>query len=433
MLFERIAVLLPSGVALDQYVGIKGSIISYIGSKMPDHSETYGEIYPGKGKLLMPGFVNAHSHTPMTLMRGYGENMTLHDWLQQRIFPFEACMTGRDIYYATLLGIAEMVRFGIVSTTDMYCKLDDMARAFLESGAKVNLSNGVTNFDKKAYLELDATKEAYSAIKAYHMEGNGRIRIDLCVHAEYTSDEATVLAVAEDVARRELRAHVHISETQMEHEQCKERHQGKTPVEYFASCGLFNVPTTAAHCVWIEEKDFEILAQKGVTVATCPKSNLKLASGVFNAEAAHRKGVRYAIGTDSVASNNNLNMIEEIRMFLLAQKGFSGNPRLITPEEALYAATRAGALSQGREDCGEIREGYRADLVVMDVSGPWMWPAHDLLHNVVYSASGSDVVLTMCDGKVLYRDGTFPTIDLERVLSEVEGSRVRILSALQGL
>lgn len=425
MLFEQIAILLPDGsIAQNQYVATKGSEIAYIGAEKP--AAGYGETYAGRGRLLLPGFVNAHSHTPMTLMRGYGENLTLHDWLRQRIFPFEAQMTGEDIYWATLLGIAEMVRYGIVSTTDMYTDLSYMARAFAESGAKANLSNGVTNFTGAAYADIAATKDAHAALRDFHMAQDGRIRIDLSVHAEYTSDEETVRAVAEDAQARGLRVHVHVSETRMEHEECKERHGGLTPTQYLAACGLFDTPATAAHCVWIEDADRDILREKGVTVATCPKSNLKLASGVFDMRAAQRAGVRYAIGTDSVASNNNLNMIEELRTFLLAQKGFSGDPTLVTPQEALYAATRAGALAQGRLDCGEIRVGNRADLAVLDIASPCMHPARHLLNNVAYASSGSDIVLTMCDGAVLYRDGTYPTIDIERTLYQVDAAYTRI-------
>lgn len=340
-------------------------------------------------------------------------------------------MTGQDIYWASLLGIAEMVRYGITATTDMYTKLDDMARAFHDAGVKINLSNGAVNFSGASYGELNSTAETYAALRDWHMAGDGRIRIDFSLHAEYTSDEATVRAIAEDAKKHGCRMHVHVSETKAEHEGSKERHGGRTPARYLADCGLFDVPATAAHCVWIDDEDREILREKGVTVATCPKSNLKLASGVFDARAALNAGVSFAIGTDSVASNNNLNMLEEIRTFLLAQKGFSGDPTLITPMEALYAATRAGALAQGRQDCGEIQEGYRADLVVLDVSSPGMQPMHDLIGNVGYTASGSDIVLTMCDGVVVYRDGTYPTIDVARAVSEVQASCTRILGDLK--
>lgn len=427
MLFENIAILLPDGIRKNKFLLTEGKRIACIGDAPPD--AYVGERYDGRGKLLLPGFVNAHSHTPMTLMRGYGENMVLSDWLTQRIFPFEALMTGQDIYWASLLGIMEMLRFGITSTTDMYSSIDDMARAFEESGAKINLSSGVVNLGGAAYDSLGAVREAHLARKAWHGAGDGRILIDFSLHAEYTSNESTVRALAEDAKAHGVSMHVHVSETKPEHDECKAR-RGRTPARYLYDCGLFDTPTTAAHCVWIEAEDFDILREKGVTVGTCPKSNLKLASGIFDARRAIEKGVSFAIGTDSVASNNNLNMLEEIRCFLLAQKGFSGDPTLITPMEAFYAATRAGALAQGRVDVGEIRAGNRADLAVLDLSAPWTQPVHDLLHNAAYTASGSDILLTMCDGNVLYRDGQYPTIDAARVVAEVEAARVRICNAL---
>ncbi len=428
MLFEHIAMLTSEGIVPDQYVAVQGEKIACIGREKPDGP--FGETYGGRGRLLLPGFVNAHSHTPMTLLRGYGENLPLSDWLTQRVFPFEARLTGQDIYWATLLGIAEMARYGITSTTDMYFRLDDMARAFAESGAKANLSNGATNFDGSPYAALGSTKETHDAIRDWQGAENGRVRVDLSLHAEYTSDEATDRAVAEDAKKLGCRVHVHVSETREEHEGCKTRRNGRTPARYHAECGLFDVPATAAHCVWIEDEDRDILREKGVTVATCPKSNLKLGSGVFDARKAIDKGVRFAIGTDSVASNNNLNMLEELRVFLLAQKGFSMDPTLISPLEAFRAATRAGALAQGRDDCGEIRVGNRADLTVLDMRSPAMQPVHDMLNNAAYTASGSDIVLTLCDGRVLYRDGAFPTIDIERVTREVDASRRRILGEL---
>lgn len=428
MLFERIAVLTPDGIVPDQYVAVEGTRVVYMDAQRPD--KLYGEYYKGEGKLLMPGFVNAHSHTPMTLMRGYGENMNLSDWLHRRIFPFEAQMTGEDIYWATLLGIAEMVRYGITSTTDMYCKLDDMARAFAQSGAKINLSNGITNFGGTPYETLSGVQEAHAAVRDWQGAEDGRILVDMSLHAEYTSNEATDRAVAEDARRLGCRVHVHVSETKAEHDECKVRRGGRTPARYHADCGLFDMPATAAHCVWLEDKDFDILAEKGVTVGVCTKSNLKLSSGVFNAHKAMEKGVRFALGTDSVASNNNLNMIEEIRMFLLAQKGFSGDPAFMTPLGALNAATISGAHAQGRADCGEVKVGNRADLVVLGVASPAMQPAHDLVNNVVFSASGSDIEMTMCDGKILYRQGVYLTIDTERVMYEVNATRKRILGML---
>jgi 5-methylthioadenosine/S-adenosylhomocysteine deaminase len=224
--------------------------------------------------------------------------------------------------------------------------------------------------------------------------------------------------------------HVHVSETKAEHEGCKERRGGLTPVEYLGGLGLFDTAATAAHCVWVEEKDMAILEEKGVTVASCPVSNLKLASGVCDVPALMDRGVNVAIGTDSVASNNNLNMVEEMKFFALLNKERRGDPTCITPRQTVDAATVAGARSQGRNDCGRVEAGYRADLIVLDLGGPHMQPVHDLYNNLVYAASGGDVMLTVVDGKIVYEDGTWPTIDIERVKAEAGRATTRILGAL---
>ena len=206
--------------------------------------------------------------------------------------------------------------------------------------------------------------------------------------------------------------------------------RGKNSGEALNELGAFETRTTAAHCVWITEEDMEIFKEKGVTVASCPVSNLKLASGVADIPALFDHGINVAIGTDSVASNNSLNFIEEMKVFALLNKAKYGDPTLVTPVQTLRAATYAGAVSQGREDCGLLKEGGRADLIVLDISVPYMRPVHDLATNLVYSASGSDVVLTMCDGKILYREGQFLTIDVEKATAEVENACRRILSQL---
>ena len=430
MLFKNITILDENYNAKEgMYVGIKGDTIDYIGKEAP--ADSYGESYDGKGKVLMPGFVNAHAHTPMTLMRGYGENLTLQDWLNTRIFPFEDKLSADSVYYGMLLGIAESLRFGIVSTTDMYYFGDDMAKAILESGVKNNLGRGVVNFTDQDIYNLPGFLETKHLFDTYHNAGNGRLKVDVSLHAEYTSNPKTAYQLAEYSAQVGANMHVHISETKREHEECKERHEGKTPVKYLDEMGLFKSKTTAAHCVWVEEEDMDILAARGVTVASCPLSNLKLASGVCNVPMLLEKGVNVAIGTDSVASNNSLNFIEEMKFFAVANKEKRSNPVLITPQETLHAATSAGAKAQGRDDCGKLAVGYKADLIVLDVWQPHMRPIHDLATNIVYSASGSDVVLTMVDGRVLYKNGEYCTIDLEKVIYGVEKETNRILGELK--
>ncbi|MBO4330662.1 MAG: amidohydrolase, partial [Oscillospiraceae bacterium] len=389
MLFGNICYISPNFEAVaGAYVGTEGRHITYVGSEPPHDGEKYGRVVDGRGKLLIPGFFNAHSHLAMSLMRGYGEGLALSEWLSERIFPFEAKLRPDDIYWGTLLGCAELLRFGAVSCSDMYLDCAAAGRAFADSGMKASFSACFTGEGDCRVLSRFADAEA--AAGRFHMLDDGRLRVDMSLHAEYTSDEALVRSLARACAETGLRMHVHVSETALEVRQCRERHGGLSPVEYLSGCGLFDVPTTAAHCVAVSGRDMEILREKNVTVATCPKSNLKLADGVCPAAELMRSGVRVALGTDSVTSNNNLNMLEEARFLSLLQKNFGGDPAALSPAETLFAASRAGALAQGRDDCGLIAPGYRADLAVVDISGVSWQPVHDLMNNLIYSGSGSD-------------------------------------------
>lgn len=428
MLFKDISVICEGlDVRGNMYVGTAEDKIEYIGTKIPE--KDYGETYDGKGKLLMSGFYNAHAHSPMTLLRGYGENMRLAQWLDEKIFPFEAKLNEDDVYWGTLLALAESVRYGIVSSTDMYYHCDRMAEAVLESGTKNNLSRGIVNFSDLSIKEQQSYNEIGSVFKEYHNAGNGRIKIDICVHAEYTSNPETVGVISAYARELGLNMHLHLSETKQEHDGCKARHN-KTPAEYFNDLGGFDAKTTAAHCVWLEGDDFDILAAKGVSVATCPVSNMKLASGICNVPLLLEKGVNVALGTDSVSSNNNLNFIEDMKFLACAAKVRDMDPTALTPKDVIYAATKAGADSQGRDDCGTVRQGNKADLIILDIDQPYMYPVHDVLTNIVYSASGSDIKMTMADGKILYKDGEYKTMDIEKIIFETEKSKTRILSEL---
>lgn len=400
-----------------QYVGVKDGVIAYIGDTAPE--EDYGERYDGRHRLLLPGFYNIHSHAPMTLLRGYAENLPLQRWLNEKVFPFEDKLTDEAVYYGTQLAIAEMLACGTVSFTDMYFFLNGMTRAILESGIKCNLSRGLTVFDGSSYEQTAAYADNLRLLGEWQGAGGGRLRGDLCIHGEYTSTPRVVEAVAAQAREHGVRMHIHLSETQAEHEGCKQRH-GMTPAAYMRAHGVFDVPTTAAHCVWLEEDDFSILKDCGVTVACCPASNLKLASGYANVPKMLDMGIRVALGTDGAASNNNLNIMQDLYLFGVVYKGYFRDSTLITPAQALYAATRAGALSQGREDGGRIALGYRADLCVIDTDTPQFTPMTDAACNVVYAAQGADIRLTMVDGEVLYQDGAYPTIDIEKCRAEVQ-------------
>jgi len=415
VLFKNITVIDENYEArLNYYLAVKGNTIEYIGPERPFGD--WGEEYDGSRKAAMPGYFNIHCHVPMTLLRGFGEGLPLDRWLKERVFPFEALLTGEEMYWGAMLGIAEMLKSGAVSFTDMYMELPDLCRAVEESGIKANLSNGTTGFspddrfkDGKAYRELKYMME-YTAAQSHD-----RIIADASLHAEYTSHELLVRDVAEFAKENGLRLHLHLSETKNEHEECKLRRNGMTPAQWFRHCGVLDVPVTAAHCVWVENEDMEIMANHGVTAAHCPTSNLKLGSGIAQVQAMLQKGIHVGIGTDGASSNNNLNVHEEVNLASLLQKGILRDPSAMNPQETLRAACLNGALSQGRKDCGCLKAGNRADIVVYDMDKPHLQPAFDVLSNILFSAQSDDIVLNMVDGKTLYRDGELTTIDLEQV------------------
>ncbi len=428
MLFKRINVL-DENLQLQQncYVGVRSGRIVYLGNERP--AGEWDREYDGSGKLLMSGFYNAHAHSPMTLMRGYGENLKLQDWLNKKIFPFEAKLDGDAVYWGTMLALAESFRFGIVSTSDMYYFCDDMARAFADSGAKGNIARSVANVTGEAPATLESLRETREFYNNYNGAEDGRILVDMSLHAEYTSDPATARAIADYARSIDTRMQVHVSETKTEHEECIARH-GKTPAAYLEEMGIFDVPAVAAHCVHATDEDLEIFRRKGVTVAVNPVSNMKLDSGICNSARMLSKGVQVAIGTDSVASNNSLNFIEEMKLMAIGGKIAADNPTAVTPREVLNAATVGGAKAQGRGECGALKVGNRADIIVIDLAVPNMHPVHDILNNIVYSASGSDVLMTMIDGRVVYENGEYTTIDVQKVLYEAVAATKGILTSL---
>lgn len=428
MLFEHIDYLDENfEVQKNAFIGIKDGKIAYIGTEKPQ--EDFGEVYNGKHGLMMSGFVNAHSHAPMTLLRGYGENLPLDRWLNEKIFPFEDKLTDSAIAASTTLACAEMIRFGTVSFSDMYFFSQTMAKSILDSGIKCNLSRGLTVFSDQDYEQLEAYKDNMDLLKNYQNAGNGRLKIDLCIHGEYTTTPKVVEAIAKHAKSENVNVHIHLSETKKEHEECKQRH-GKTPAKYFADLGLFDQPTTAAHCVWVEDEDIELFKKYGVTVVCNPVSNMKLASGFAPIPKMLEKGINIALGTDGCASNNNLNIMQDLYLFALLYKGVTGDPTIVTPKQALSAATLNGFKSQGRMDSGKISVGQKADIIVINTDVPNMYPATDIACNLVYAAQGSDIKLTMVDGKVLYKDGEYLTIDIEKAKAQTQMHTDAILQQL---
>lgn len=414
-------------VIKNKNIVVEGKKIVDIFSENQLENQKYDRIIEGEHKLLLPGFYNIHTHLAMSFLRGYAEDMKLQQWLFDKIFPFEAHLTHDDIYWGAKLCIAECLRFGIVSVTDMYMDTSANAQALIETGMKGNVAlmaaNGLSNDPYPFPGAVDWMKE-------YHGYDEGRIKVDACLHAEYTTGERFVRAVAEYAKAEKLNIHLHLSETSTEHQECKERRNGRTPAQYFNDCGIFDSPTTAAHCVWVEPSDLAIFKEKNVSVACNSVSNLKLASGICPAKEMLDLGINVGLGTDSVSSNNNLNMLEEMKTFSLIQKIKTNNPVAVTVKDVLYAATLAGAKSQNRTDSGLIKVGNKADLVMFDTDKPYMYPCHDVLNNLLFSACGTDVVLTMVDGKILYQNGEYTDLDMEKTVFEVEKRKNRILTEL---
>lgn len=425
MLFADITVLNENfQIEPHKYVGVQGDTVAYIGDCKPE--QDFGEIYDGHDRLLMSGFVNAHSHSPMTLMRGYAENLPLQRWLEERVFPFEDRMQGEDAYYSSSLAIAEMLETGTTSFSDMYFFSENVLKAVGDSGIKCNFGRAITSFADCDVMEEARFLESLALVKNYQNAFGGRVKIDMSLHAEYTNRRTVIEQVGRYAAANGLRMHIHLSETEKEHEECKQRHGGLTPTELFAACGVFDAPTLAAHCVWVTDSDMNILKEKGVTVVTNPASNLKLGSGICNVQRLLERGVNVALGTDSVASNNNLDMFKEMYLCALLPKGFHRRPDIVSERDVLKIATVNGAAAQGREDCGRIAVGCKADLIAVDLDTVHMCPQNDTVNNLVYAASGEDVRLTMVDGKVLYRDGEFLTLDIEKIKFEVAKRTKRI-------
>ncbi|MBR0081323.1 MAG: amidohydrolase [Clostridia bacterium] len=405
------------------FVGITDDTITYLGTARPAGDWTEKDL---GGAILIPGLVNGHTHAAMTLLRGRGSGLPLHRWLNEAIFPIEDRLTPADIAAGNALAQMEMLRTGTTSYSDMYFAEETAAQLCLQSGMKVNLSRPITCFDDGEHA-ADSTRarESLELFDTWHGKANGRIRVDFAIHAEYTCRERIAREYAELGAARGARMHLHLSETQREHDACKATY-GKTPTEWFRDLGVLNLPTGAAHCVTLEDGDIEILKAYGATAVHNPSSNLKLGSGFMRLKTLLDSGLNVALGTDGAASNDNLDMLEEMHLAAMIHNGALQDPTAIRAADVLRMATAGGARLQGREDTGSIAVGKKADLVAIGPNAPHMLPMFDPVAALAYSVQGSDVCMTMVDGRVLYENGEYRTIDADRVRYEVQKALGRL-------
>ncbi len=403
------------GLVRHASVWVRDGRFIYAGAEENAPSMKADRMINGGGMLLMPALVNAHAHSAMTLLRGTGADLPLKSWLYDVIFPLEARLTARAAKTGIELAMMEYLRCGVTCVNDMYMFPEQTALTMGKAGMRAMISNACVEFGRgKEQLE-----NALLFFRDHHKSFDGRIRASVSVHAEYTSTPELVGQLVRACDGLDNVAHVHLSETEHEVRECYGRH-GKSPVRYFHDLGLFSMPAIAAHCVAVDDEDLRILSDDGVTVALNPVSNLKLGSGVAPVNAMLSHGIRIALGTDGAASNDNLDMFEEIKLTGILDKGIHHDPTLIPPARVFEAATLSGAKAMGFDDLGLILEGWQADCVLLDLDMPNLLPRADIPSALVYAARGENVRMTMAQGSVLYTDGEYLTINGERVRREAK-------------
>lgn len=410
----------------DAFVAVEDTAITCVGTERPRGE--FDQVIDGRGNVLMPGFVNAHTHVPMTPMRGYGDGNNLQDWLHNYIFPTEARWDDRSVAACTDLGLAEMIASGVTTIADMYMRTGIIASRVARAGISANLCVGGVYFGDPADFSPETCGDCNNqrtVTEEWHGHNDGQILVDASIHGEYTSSAPLWRWMADYAHDKGLGMHVHISETRSEHRDCLGRH-GTTPIQTLDKYGVWDGRAIAAHCVWTTPEDWALMAEKGVSAIHNPMSNLKLGSGIAPIAAMQKAGVNVGLGTDGVSSNNCTDLFGDMKIAAILQNGANCDPLATLPAQALKMATLNGAVALGRKT-GRIAAGYTADLILVDFDRPNLTPCHDVISNLVYAAHGCDVVMNMARGKVIYQNGEFLTIDLERVKREVKDYALPLL------
>ncbi len=409
--------VLPEGTGIRD-VGVEEGKIAFVSAHAPADFRPDRRI-DGRDRLLCPGFVNAHGHLPMTLFRGAADDCDLQHWLFDEIFPREDRLTEERVAVGTRLAIAESLAGGATSLSDMYFFSDAIAREAFDAGIKLNITRSLAGYqDGQDRRTLPSFREEEELLRNWHMADGGRIRVDAAPHAEYTTTPELWRDVADFAVEHGLIVQTHISETAREHEECVAKY-GKTPTELFFEAGLMRTRLCAAHCVKITDEDIAILQGAGAAVAHCPCSNAKLASGIAPVRRMLDAGLCVALGTDGAASNNALSMLGEMKTAAILGKLADGRADALPAETCLRMATEGGAYAQGREaECGRIAPGMDADLVLIDLTNPAMLPRQNAISSLVYAADNTCVEMTMVRGRILFENGRFPTIDVEKLRYE---------------
>mgnify|MGYP000142835303 FL=1 len=374
------------------------------------------KIIEGKDRLAIPGLINCHTHSYMSFMRNVADDLSFMDWLFGTIDPIEQKMTDEDTYWGACLAIIEMMKSGTTCFNDMQMNIHQTTRAVKESGMRAVICRGLVGSGddeggqmrlRQAFEERDAAKDC------------DRLSFMLGPHAPYTCDEGYMRIVSEEAKKNHMRIHVHLSESESEIQQIKEKY-GCSPIEMAERNGLFDVPAIAAHCVQITESDMEILKAKGVSVVTNPASNMKLGNGFAPVPEMLEKGINVCIGTDGAASNNSLNLFHEMSLLALIHKGVKRTPQCISAAQNFRIATINGAKALGlSEEIGSLEVGKKADIAILNLNTPSLTPRNNLLAGLSYSANGSEVETVIIDGKITMENRRVLTMDEEVVYEKV--------------
>ena len=383
---------------------VSGSKITYIGEGKANDIKWDRQIDCNRN-ILMPGLKNAHTHSGMTFSRSLADEYSLNDWLFKAIFPREAKLIPEHIYWFTKLAYAEYLSGGITACFDMYFHLREAAKAAVESGIRLVFCDSANDFGG-----IDELEDNYNTYNSF----DPLVSFKLGFHAEYTTSKKNMEYVSQLAHKYKAPVYTHISETRAEVEGCKDRY-GVTPAVLLDRMGIFDFGGGGFHCVWFTDEDMEVFRSKGLWSVFNACSNLKLASGIAPVYKFIDSDMKIAIGTDGAGSNNSLSLIREMYLDTVLSNSMTGNAATVDPYKILKAGTTGGALCMGLDDSDVLAEGKKADIIMIDMSRPSMQPENNIIRNIVYSADNSCIKMTMADGKILYEDGKFTSVDIEEV------------------
>ena len=392
---------------------IKDDLIAEIAETIDEGN--VDKIIDAEGKILLPGLINTHTHLSMTLFRGLADDLSLDSWLNDHIWPMEANLNGDYCYIGALLGAVELIKSGTTTFSDMYFYMEDVARAVEDAGIRAVLSYGMIDFGDAERREAEI-EENLQLFKSCNGMADGRIKVFFGPHSPYTASEDLLIKVRELADEYNMGIHIHVSETEKEINDSLDE-KGLRPFEYLEKIGFLGPDVVAAHCVWLSDEEIEIIKKHDVKVSHNPCSNMKLASGIAPVSKLIENDICVSIGTDGASSNNNLDLIEELKTASLLQKVSTLDPKVLTSDEAITMATIKGAEALGLEnEIGSIEVGKKADIILIDTNSANMVPdSSSLSSNVIYSANGSNVDTTICNGKILMENKKLTVLDEQEI------------------